>query len=122
MAPPMSFAPVSLFTGVDSPVSIASSTELLPATITPSAGTFSPGLMRTLSPTASSPSGTSFTLPSGMSLWASEGISLASSSSALDAPITDFISIQWPSSMMSTSEASSQKNILPARPKTTALL
>jgi len=36
--------------------------------------------------------------------------------------MTDFISIQCPSSMMSMREASSQKNILPARPNTTALL
>ena len=49
-------------------------------------------------------------------------MSLASSSRALEAPITDFISIQCPSSMMSTRVASSQKNILPVRPKTTALL
>ena len=122
MAPPMTLPPVFLATGVDSPVSMASSTELSPATITPSAGTFSPGLIRTLSSTARSPSGTSFTLPSGMSLWASEGMSLASSSSAREAPITDFISIQCPSSMMSMREASSQKNILPVSPNTTALL
>jgi hypothetical protein len=103
-------------------VSIASSTELSPATMTPSAGIFSPGLIRTLSSTASSFSGTSFTLPSGMSLCASEGMSLASSSKAREAPITDFISIQCPSSMMSMRVASSQKNILPVRPNTTALL
>ncbi len=101
---------------------MASLTELSPSTMAPSAGTFSPGFTRTLSPTANSFSGTSFTLPSGISLCASEGMSLASSSSAFDAPITDFISIQWPSNMMSTRVANSQKNTLPARPNTTALL
>ena len=35
--------------------------------------------------------------------------------------MTERISIQWPSSMMSISVASSQKNTLPARPNTTAL-
>ena len=35
--------------------------------------------------------------------------------------MTDFISIQCPSSMMSISVTSSQKNTLPVRPKTTAL-
>src|ERR1035437_5342898 len=122
MDPPRTFPPVALGAGVDSPVSIASLTELSPSTMTPSAGIFSPGLISTLSLAASSPRGTSFTLPSGMNLWASEGMSLASSSQAREAPITDFISIQCPSNMMSMSEASSQKNILPDRPNTTALL
>ena len=61
-------------------------------------------------------------LPSGMSLWASEGMSLANSSNALDAPITDFISIQCPSNITSTRVASSQKNTFPVKPNTTALL
>lgn len=122
MAPPMTLPPVFLPIGVDSPVNIASLTELSPSTMTPSAGIFSPGLTKTLSSTASSLSGTSFTLPSDITLWASEGISFASSSRALEAPITDFISIQCPSSMMSTSVASSQKKVLPVRPNATALL
>ena len=37
-------------------------------------------------------------------------------------PETALISSQWPRSMMSMSVASSQKKILPGRPKTTALL
>ena len=118
----MTLPPAFRVTGVDSPVSMASLTELSPSTTTPSAGIFSPGLIRTLSSTASSPRGTSFTLPSGMSLCASEGMSLASASKAFEAPITDFISIQGPSSMRATRVASAQKNTLPARPNTTALL
>src|SRR5699024_12770672 len=49
---------------------------------------------------------------------ASLGISFTSSSSALDAPITERISIQWPSSIMSINVASSQKKSIPSNPKT----
>ena len=122
MAPPITLSSAFLVTGVDSPVSMASFTALSPSTMTPSAGIFSPGLISTLSSTASSPSGTSFTLPSGMSLWASEGMSFANSSRAFDAPITDLISIQCPSSITSTRVASSQKKTFPVKPNTTALL
>ena len=54
-------------------------------------------------------------LPLGMSLCASEGMSLASSSKAREAPITDFISIQCPSSMMVTSVASSSQSGMPTK-------
>ncbi len=57
-----------------------------------------------------------------MSRWASEGMSRASSSRAREAPITERISIQWPSSMMSIRVASSQKKTIPGRPKPTAAL
>lgn len=49
-------------------------------------------------------------------------MSIASDSSALDASPTARISIQWPSSMMSISVASSQKNGMPSRPSTVAAL
>ena len=64
----------------------------------------------------------SWTVPSGISLWASEGISRASSSSAFEAPITDFISIQCPTSITSMRVTSSQKNGIPSSPNTTAAL
>ena len=46
----------------------------------------------------------------------------ASSSSAREAPMMDFISTQCPSSITSISVTSSQKKIFPGRPNTTALL
>jgi hypothetical protein len=49
------------------------------------------------------------------------GSSSTSALSAPDAPITDFISIQWPSSMMSIKVASSQNSTFPCRPSTTAV-
>ena len=61
-------------------------------------------------------------LPSAFRRCACDGISSASDSSALDASPTERISIQWPSSMMSTSVASSQKNGMPSRPNTVAAL
>src|SRR6266849_9278409 len=47
-------------TGIGSPVTIDSSTELMPSTTTPSAGTFSPGLTRIRSPGTTRSSGTSY--------------------------------------------------------------
>ena len=61
---PMSLSPARLVTGSGSPVSIDSSTALLPSTTTPSTGTFSPGRTRSRSPTCTWVSGTSSSLPS----------------------------------------------------------
>ncbi|GAI79867.1 unnamed protein product, partial [marine sediment metagenome] len=55
-------------------------------------------------------------------LCASLGISLASWVRALEAPIIDFISIQWPRSITTIRVASSQKKNFPSSPNTTALL
>ncbi len=63
----MTLAPFALATGADSPVSIASSTDVSPSITSPSAGTFSPGLTRTRSPALSSARGTSVADPSGRS-------------------------------------------------------
>ena len=49
--PPITLAPASLVTGIDSPVTIDSSTALRPSTTAPSTGTFSPGRTRRRSPT-----------------------------------------------------------------------
>ncbi|MNI26936.1 hypothetical protein D3C73_806570 [compost metagenome] len=51
MVPPIAVAPMSLVTGIDSPVTIDSSTALRPSTTSPSTGTFSPGRTRSRSPT-----------------------------------------------------------------------
>ena len=52
MVPPMADAPTSLVTGMDSPVTIDSSTALRPSSTAPSTGTFSPGRTRRRSPTS----------------------------------------------------------------------
>ena len=122
MAPPITSSPSPFSTGLDSPVSIAWLTVVRPSTMTPSVGTFSPGLTSTRSPAARSLTATSSVEPSARTRWASDGISRTSSSSAREAPITDFISIQCPSSMMSIRVTSSQKNTCPGTPKTTAEL
>ena len=51
MEPPMTFAPTALATGVGSPVTIDSSTALVPSATAPSTGTASPGRTRSRSPT-----------------------------------------------------------------------
>ena len=61
---PMSLSPTRLVIGSGSPVSIDSSTALLPSTTSPSTGTFSPGRTRSLSPTWTWVSGTSSSWPS----------------------------------------------------------
>ena len=61
---PISAAPGCFSTGIDSPVTIDSSTALLPSSTTPSMGTFSPGRTRRRSPTTKASSGTSVSVPS----------------------------------------------------------
>src|SRR5699024_8303352 len=113
---------LSFSTGTDSPVSIDSSTVDLPLIILPSTGIFSPGLTSTLSPLVSCEIGTSCTSSLASSLWASLGINLTSFSNALEAPMTDLISIQWPSNIISTKVANSQNKLCPSQPKTTRTL
>ncbi|GBE58419.1 hypothetical protein BMS3Abin01_01356 [bacterium BMS3Abin01] len=62
--PPITSSPGPLETGLDSPVSMASFTEVRPSVTTPSTGTFSPGFTSTRSPTDSSATGTSSVAPS----------------------------------------------------------
>ncbi len=56
----------SFVTGMDSPVTMDSSTALRPSTISPSTGTFSPGRTRRRSPTATLSRLTSSSVPSGV--------------------------------------------------------
>ena len=51
--PPITLSPASLVTGIDSPVTIDSSSEERPSSTAPSTGTFSPGRTRSRSPTCS---------------------------------------------------------------------
>ena len=57
--PPIMAAPGFFATGMDSPVSIDSSTADEPSITSPSVGTFSPGLTMTTSPTITDSAGTS---------------------------------------------------------------
>jgi hypothetical protein len=50
-APPITLSPATLVTGIDSPVTIDSSMDTRPSSISPSTGTFSPGRTRRRSPT-----------------------------------------------------------------------
>ncbi len=118
--PPTASSPSVFSTGSTSPVSMDSSTLVRPSTITPSMGTLSPGRTRTRSPFRMSVTDTSSVSPFSVTREAVSGISLTRASSAPDAPMTDRISIQWPSSMTSIRVASSQKKTRPSTPKTTA--
>ena len=62
MVPPMTLASCSFSTGIDSPVTIDSSTALRPSMTTPSTGTLSPGRTRRRSPICTCSSGTSSSL------------------------------------------------------------
>ena len=64
MVAPMSWSPSALSTGRLSPVSMLSSTVVVPLATTPSTGIFSPGRIRTMSPTATCSTGISTSSPS----------------------------------------------------------
>jgi hypothetical protein len=91
--PAMRSSPSPFSIGRDSPVIIASSTELWPPRTTPSAGMRAPGRMSKRSPARTSEIGTSSVRPS-TSRTAVEGKSLASSLSAPCAWEIERISIQ----------------------------
>jgi hypothetical protein len=95
-------------TGRDSPVTIDSSMSAAPSTMTPSAGTPPPGRTITTSSTRSS-DGATVSLPLAVTRSASSGSSAASESSADVVCASDRISIQWPSSMITISSASSHQ-------------
>ena len=65
IVPPITWSPALLPTGIDSPVSIDSSTALRPSITSPSTGTFSPGRTRSRSPILTASSATSSSAPSG---------------------------------------------------------
>jgi hypothetical protein len=73
--PPVTVAPGVFSTGIDSPVSIDSSTELRPSTTRPSTGTFSPGRTRRWSPGFTCSRGTSSSTPSALTRRAVGGAS-----------------------------------------------
>ena len=63
---PITRSPARFVTGIGSPVSIDSSTALSPSMTIPSTGTFSPGRMRSTSPTCTCVSGASSSVPSAL--------------------------------------------------------
>ena len=76
--PPVTRAPAIFSTGIGSPVTSDSSTELDPSVTIPSTGTFSPGRTRRTSPTAMCSTGTSISVPSARTSRAVFGESLSS--------------------------------------------
>ncbi len=108
--PATTLSPTARRTGRDSPVTIDSSMSAEPSTISPSAGTLPPGRTITTSPTASSDGATvSVVAVAATTRSASSGSSAASESSAEVVCASDRISIQWPSSMITISSASSHQ-------------
>ena len=106
--PATTVSPSPRRTGFDSPVIIDSSMLAEPARIRPSAGTRPPGRTTTRSPSRRSVGATSsVSSPTTRSAWS--GSSAASESSAEVVWARDRISIQWPSSMITISSASSHQ-------------
>jgi hypothetical protein len=119
--PAMTIAPASFRTGCDSPVISASLTALAPDNTRPSTGTAAPGRTSTTSASRNAETGTSST-PSPTARTAVSGSSFASSCSAPWACMIERISIQWPSTMIVTSVASSSQSGIPGKPSVTAAL
>ena len=120
--PPITCSPGPFFTGLDSPVNMDSLSSLSPSKISPSAGTFAPGRISTISPGRSAARGTSSTVPSSRTRSAVAGNNFTNSSNARDACRTLRISIQCPNSMTSINVTSSQKKLPASGRKSAARL
>ncbi len=93
----MTVSPAALSTGRLSPVSMLSSTVVVPLVTTPSTGIFSPGRMRTMSPTTTCSTGMSLSTPSRTT----SAVLGASPTSAVTAAAVRFLaraSIHFPAS------------------------
>ena len=106
---PISVSPMRLLTGIGSPVSIDSSTALLPSSTTPSTGTFSPGRTRSMSPTCTFASGMSASLPSISTRRAVWGARPSSDLIAAEVCERAFSSSSWPSSVSEMITAAASK-------------
>ena len=93
MLAPTTVAPGPFFTGIDSPVSMDSSTNDSPVSTIPSTGSLPPGRITTISPAITSAVGTS-TSASFRSTEAMAGVRFISARIADDAPARARISIQ----------------------------
>ena len=106
--PATTVSPTSRETAWDSPVIMDSSNAAAPSVIVPSAGTLAPERTNTMSSTANSAMET-VVVSSSTIFSASSGRSSAKASRAEEAAPRARISIQCPSSMMTTSRASSHQ-------------
>ena len=111
---PFTVAPVTLLpgvfsTGIGSPVSMDSSTELEPSTTTPSTGAFSPGRTRRRSPGLTRSSGMSCSLPPGRIRRAVLGARSSKARIALPVRVRADSSSTWPSSTKAVITAAASK-------------
>ena len=106
--PATSFAPADFSAGIGSPVTIDSSTALVPSRTTPSTGTFSPGRTRSRSPTRTSLIAISASAPSAPSRRAVFGARPSSALMALEVWLLARSSSTWPrrTSVVMTAAAS----------------
>jgi hypothetical protein len=119
--PATTASPSPRSTGRDSPVTAASSSVLAPERITPSTGTLSPGRTRTRSPSRSSLVAHAL-LAAVDEARGGVGQQLRELTSAPLAWSMERISIQWPSSMIVTSVASSHQSATASmRPASTTI-
>ncbi len=109
IVPPMTGSPSALRTGIDSPVTMDSSSVLAPSRMRPSTGTLSPGRTRSRSPTATWSSGTSSSAPSSLSRRAVLGARSSSFLSAWLVPSRARSSRTWPSSTSTVMTAAASK-------------
>ena len=105
--PPITAAPACLSTGIDSPVSIDSSTDEEPSSTTPSVAMRSPGRTTIVSPTISCSAGISTSSPP-RSTWAVAGLRSSSLRTAAEECFLMISSMYLPSSTkaMITAETS----------------
>ncbi|MCY1298178.1 hypothetical protein D9M70_476510 [compost metagenome] len=104
---PITFEPSDFSTGMDSPVSMDSSTDDCPSTTSPSVGIRSPGRTTTVSPTMIDSAGISVSTPSRRT-WATAGLRSSSRRTAADDRFLMISSMYLPSrtNAMMTAETS----------------
>jgi hypothetical protein len=109
IVPPTTRSPDCFSTGIGSPLTIDSSTALLPSRTMPSTGIFSPGRTRTRSRTRISSSATELVLPSGSTRIAVFGA--RSSSARIESPLLRRArsSSTWPTRTSVTMTAAGSK-------------
>ena len=112
MVAPITVAPGPFWTGIDSPVSIDSSTSDSPVSTVPSTGILLPGRMTTISPASTSAVGTSTSIPLRITV-AFAGVRSISALIADDAPARARISSQWPSRMNTSRTARPRRTARP---------
>ena len=106
---PITLSPTRLVTGIGSPVSMDSSTELPPSVTTPSTGTFSPGRTRSKSSTCTWFSGISSSVPSSRMRRAVLGARPSSDLMAAEVCDRALSSSTWPSSVSEMITAAASK-------------